>query len=100
MPINEEKAMEVEVLGEAGRWAAIAVKCKCGETAYAVVERWRIPSLHTKEHVIAELNDLRKHALEEANREHIRQATREQYLKVADELDDLIKKLSEKGESN
>lgn len=87
--------MEVKVLGEAGRWAVIAVKCKCGETAYAVVERWRIPHLDGhKGNVISQLNDLRKHALEEANREHIRQTTRQQYLKVADEIDDLINKLS------
>ena len=91
--------MEVEVLGEAGRWAVIEVKCKCGETAYAVVERWRIPSLHTKEHVIEELNDLRRLTLDEAYAPRKRETTREQYLKVADELDDLIKKLSARGES-
>jgi len=88
--------LETKELGTAGKYAVITVQCECGRIAYAVVDRWSgIPRLTNKEGVISQLRDLETKEWREAERPRIRQVTRKLHYEVADELLNLIRKLSQ-----
>jgi len=85
--------MEAEVLGSAGRIRVYRVKCKCGEEAYLICGRWQSIDFIEIKDVVDTLMEMASKEREYAYRPFIRRTTRKIHLEMAEELEELAKKV-------
>jgi hypothetical protein len=89
--------MKIRSLGIAADMEVIAVDCDCGQSVYALVNRWQVPMLQEKDDIIRILRETSRQAMLSSGQPRIHQNTRDCFKSRAEALKNLANKL-EKGE--